>query len=255
MLNRIFPLIIGICIFSLTSTHILAACDDTATIAALKKIESAKLLENAPTFRHAWEDNAIQLEFIDAKVNSQSAVPSCVATLQLTLPQPDLDEVNSYMDENPAKRILLGAQGYTIPESIINKVDYFYSIENKQVMPINQSNQALNSLHSNIEFMYQTLAQERVVLKKSVKNTQTWTEEAKKAELESCKRTYQVAAGDLESACTCRLDTLSNTISPRQMELINFIQKQPYSAATGALNSYAYASKEINNDCNNLTRK
>jgi hypothetical protein len=39
------------------------------------------------------------------------------------------------------------------------------------------------------------------------------------------------------------------------MELVHFIESQPYSAATGALNAYAHTSKEINEDCNNLSKK
>ncbi|HSI43086.1 MAG TPA: hypothetical protein VK949_01980 [Methylotenera sp.] len=248
--------LLAVCITFICATPFpLLACSDAASLATLQKLESVKFLENAPTFKHAWEDKTIQLEFVNAKVNNQSAGQDCMATLKLTLPQQDLDEVNTYLDENPAKRILLGAQGYTIPESNINKVDYFYTVENGKVTSNNSGNQSLNSLHSNIEFMYQTLAQERVVLKKGVKNTVAWSEENKKAELESCKRSYQVATGDIDFACSCRVDNLSKILSPRQMELIGFIQKQPYSAATGVLNSYAYTSKEINEDCSKLSRK
>src|SRR6478735_5337890 len=85
----------------------LLACSDAATLATLQNLESVKFLENAPTFKHAWEDKAIQLEFVNPIANNQPTAQDCVATLQLTLPQQDLDEVNTYLDENPAKRILL----------------------------------------------------------------------------------------------------------------------------------------------------
>lgn len=225
------------------------ACNDAATLDALYKLESAKLLENAPTFRHAWDDKNIQLSFTDAKPTAQG----CVATMQLTLPKQDLDEVNASLDENPAKRILLGAQGYTVPDNTISKVDYFYTLNNGQLSLANDGSQALKSLHSNIEFMYQSLAQERIVLKPDTGNTVAWSELDKAAEQKSCMTQYK-ASVDLATACSCRADKLSTKLSPRQIELVAFIQNQPYSAATGVLSSYKQASKEINEACN-LTAK
>lgn len=227
----------------LTTAH---ACNDAATLDALNKLESNKLLQNAPTFRHAWEDKNIQLSFTDAKSTAQG----CVATMQLTLPQQDLNEVNAYLDENPAKRILLGAQGYTVPDNTVSKVDYFYTLNYGQVNSANDGNQALNNLHSNIEFMYQSLAQERIVLKPGVSNTVVWNEQDKNSEQKNCIANYKANSGELASACSCRTDNLSKKLSPRQMELVAFIQKQPYSAATGVLNSYKQTSKEINETCN-----
>lgn len=225
------------------------ACSDAATLKALNEFESAKLLQNAPTFKHAWDDKNIQLTFSDAKPHDQG----CVATMQLTLPKQDLGEVNAYLDENPAKRILLGAQGYTVPDNTINKVDYFYTLSNGRLNSANDGNQALNSLHSNIEFMYQSLAQERIVLKPGISNTVAWSEQDKATEQKRCMAQYKSSA-DLATACNCRADKLSTRLSPRQMELVAFIQSQPYSAATGVLSSYKQASKEINEACNLATK-
>jgi hypothetical protein len=223
------------------------ACDDTS---ALYAAESAKLLELAPTFQHAWEDKTVQLNFSEPKKTQDG----CVATMQLTLPQQDLDEVNADLNENPAKRILLGAQGYTIPEQATSRVEYFYQVQDGKAVP-SSNNQALNNLHNSLEYMYQNLAQQRIALKKGVKNTIAWDESLKQSEHAVCKQKFSVFVGNLDFACTCRVDNLSRIMSPRQMALVHYIESQPYSAATGALNAYNHTSKEINEDCNDLTKK
>lgn len=224
------------------------ACDDAK---ALWAAESAKLLENAPAFKHGWEDQAIQLGFSDFKTTPTG----CVATLQLTLPQQDLDEVNADMNANPAKRILLAAQGYEIPQQSINRVEYHYQLVDGKVSAPAADNPARTRLYNNVEYMYQSLAQLRIALKKGIKNDTPWDSGLKQKEMAHCQSNYTVAVGNLEFACTCRVDNLSRLLSPRQMELVHFIESQPYSVATGALNSYAHTSKEINEDCSNLTKK
>lgn len=241
----------GLLLTFLTLNAANAACGDANLIAEIKTIETNKLLENAPTFRHAWDDKAIELAFSAAQPSGEQ----CVATMQISLPQQDLDEVNAHLNENPAKRILLGAQGYTIPENSVNKLEYFYQIEANKVKPNNAQNQALNSLHSSLEYMYQTLAQQRIVLKKDVKNTIKWPEASIKSEKAMCMNTLQAPALDLADACSCRIEALSQVLSPRQLELVTFIKDQPYSAATGVLNSYQSASNEINQACGNLSKK
>lgn len=232
-----------LCYFSLP----VLACED---VNALLATESARLLENAPTFRHAWEDKTAQLSFSQPKATPEG----CVATMQLTLPQADLDEVNADLNGNPAKRILLSAQGYTVPEQAVQQVEYHYQMQDGKAVPL-ANNQALNQLHSSLEYMYQNLAQQRIALKKGVKNTVAWDDTLRQTEKAQCMQKLAVAVGNLEFACTCRVDNLSRILSPRQMELVHFIESQPYSAATGALNAYTHTSKEINEDCSNLTKK
>ena len=242
-----------------------AACENADALYAL---ESAKLLENAPTFRHAWEDRQIQLSFTNFKRTENG----CTATMTLKLPQQDLDEVNADLNANPAKRILLAAQGYAVPEQAINQVEYHYQINqqqqvnqevnqlvnqpgNNQLTPLNAENHALTHLHNNVQYLYQNLAQQRIALKKGIKNEVPWSDAAKQKELSSCKTHYIVTVGNLDFACTCRVDNLSRIVSPRQMELVHYIESQPYAAATGALNSYQHTSKAINEDCNQLIKK
>ncbi len=120
------PIILGF----LLSTSTAFACDAPDTLSAIHTSVSEKLLQNAPTFRHGWEDKEIELLI----TNAQKTANGCQATLQITIPQSDIDAVNAELEAQPAKRILLGAQGYRIPEQPMSIVDYYYLIENDAII-------------------------------------------------------------------------------------------------------------------------
>jgi hypothetical protein len=221
------------------------ACDD---IEALYALESATLLKNAPTFKHGWEDKTIQLHFSDVKTTAEG----CMATMQLTLPQQDLDEINAEI--NQTKRTELAIKGYEVPKPV-NRVVYYYQVKDGQVLPNTELNHALKRLHESVEYMYQSLAQQRIALKKGIKNPVTWDDSLKQTEMAHCRTHYIVTVGNLDFACTCRVDNLSRIMSPRQIELAHFMESPPSPAAAEALNAYLHSSKKINDDCNNLTKK
>lgn len=226
--------------FLISTSQITMACDNENGLKNLQAKEANKLLENAPSFRHGWEDGKIKLAFVSPK----SVEGRCELNMQLELPQNDLDEVNAYLDKNPAKRILLGAQGYSIPESHLVSTPYQYT---NSYTASNDGNKPLSDLHHSLEFMYQLLAQLRAEVSDSDSNHQPWTQTTINKELQTCKT--KLTAPDLEQACQCRIEKLSQKVSDRQMELVNFILEHPYSAATGSLIAYTELSKNINFSC------
>lgn len=223
-------------------------CNDTKSLHAIEQLESAKLLTNAPTFKHGWENGTITLQFTE-NTSKLVAEPSlCSAQMLLTLPQADLDEVKTYFEANPAKKILLDGQGYTIPEKM-NHVTYQYSLGTQGIITNNSDNQDLMALHHGIEYVYQLLAQIRVEVKPTAQNSIVWSAEQQKAEFSICSNKYSNTKVNLADACSCRISRLAETIAPKQMELIHFISSQPYSAATGVLTIYQDFSNQINEDC------
>lgn len=243
-INTFKPLLIGV----LMCTSSAFACDSATTINALETAISEKLLQNAPTFRHGWEDKTISLSLRDA----QTTANGCQATLKITVPQVDIDEVNAELDAQPYKRILLGAQGYRIPEQTSSQVDFYYLIDNGKVIQKNDANTPLKSLYSSIEYMYQSLAQSRIVLKDDTKNTIPWTVAEQESSNAACKTAFQLkqaGTASIDAACACRTQKLSDILSGRQMELVGFVQNQAYSAATGVLKSFINASLPINDSC------
>ena len=253
MYKNIITLLLSTCIISLFSHLALAepnACNDAHTLDTLQQLESKTLLKNAPTFKHGWQNQSITLNFA-AQSSSDPAI--CEAKMTLTLPQADLDEVNTYFDANPAKRILLAGQGYVLPE-VVNHLTYQYALNNQAIVPNDSGNQDLKALHNGVEYMYQLLAQIRIEIKPSTLNTVTWPTDLTQTELELCTQRYLAANTPLSEACNCRVTHLSQVITANQMELIYFITQQPYSAATGVLTSYRDFSEQANQDCH-LSKK
>lgn len=229
-------------------TSLALACSENSSLMEINRQEAKLLLNNAPSFNHGWQDKTITLKFTEA--NPIESI--CQATMTLSLPKQDLDEVNAYFDKNPAKLILLNGQGYTIPQQVTT-LPYLYRVENSVVITNNEDNQDLKALHYGVEYMYQLLAQIRVEIKQEASNTNPWSDTDKKSEFNKCSAklmsNHAVEANLIESACNCRVDQLSQIISPRQLELINYIAGQPYSAATGVLTSYQELTQKINDNC------
>lgn len=221
------------------------AADCAMGLDKVRAIETSQLLRNAPSFHHGWEDGLIKLDFTDA---TTVAGNDCKATMHLELPQRDLDEVNAHLEQNPAKRILLEAQGYHIPDNRIIQSEYFYHLA-EPVTANNASNSGLNELHHNLEYMYQSLAQLRAEVVAEASNNLPWSAKLRETQEMTCEESLHANAGDLQQACSCRIQNLAAKIAPRQMELIDFILEQPFATATGALISYTELSKNINFQC------
>lgn len=229
-----------IILISLISNHLMA-CESDQIRQQVIQLESEILLKNAPTFHHAWQDGAIKLDWVSAQSHGQG----CEAQLTLQLPEKDLQEAEQYMQQNPAKRILLAAQGYAMLEQTKQNLAFSYQLDNAKVVPDNGDNFALRQLHNNLEYTYQLLAQIRINVTGQTSNSIPWPNELKSSEQSSCR-----ASGKLsDDACACRVLELEKVLSPRQKELVEFIRSQPYSVAAGAMDSFISLSKQIDSRC------
>lgn len=224
-------------------THVAMACDNSDITQRLYTDETNALLAHAPTFKQAWDEKAITLTLENPKHSAES----CVADMQLTLPQKDLDEVKQYLDNNPAKRILLAAQGYSVPEQAATKLPLHYENNGKRI-----DTREYKQLHNSLEYMYQLLAQIRSEVKPDQKNDITWGSLVTGETTQDCTTRY--IAQDTTAACDCRTQALQKTVAPKQMTLILFIQKQPYAYAAGALDSFGNLDKQLTQQCGLQTR-
>lgn len=231
-------------IFTLFAYNTAFACSDASTTSQLTKIETEKLLNNAPTLKHAWQDKAINIKFKDSKIHSTN----CIATLEMQLSKNDLDEANQYLDQNPAKRILIAAQGYGVPESTIVEVPFIYKVSEGKVLPSEPNTPELKALHNNLEYTYQLLAQLRIHVDENSTNNIAWSEPELQATKQNCLASKSFNSKSAEF-CSCRAEKLSKAISPRQMELVNYIETQPFSIATGSMNGFNKLSENITQAC------
>jgi hypothetical protein len=229
-------------LFTFASTPAFA-CNNPEILKVIQKVEQEKLLDNAPTFKHAWDDQKIILTFS----NSQSKGDFCIANMTVELPKEDIEQVNQYLEANPAKRILLAAQGYAVPNESTT-VEYLFQPDGSD---FNESNQALSQLHNNIEFTYQTLAQERAIIPDNASNKTPWSKNTIQTEIANCE-SLATKQNQSNKHCNCRVEKLSDLLSQRQMELVHFINSQPFATATGVLNNFNKISNNINNICKAL---
>lgn len=220
------------------------ACNDEDAMAQLKQIEADKLLSNAPTFKQAWIEKTISIKFTPQKTSDNQ----CQASFEIKLPQVDIDEATQHLDQNPAKRILVAAQGYAVPDKTTIEIPYHYQMTNNKVVPIDLKNSELKSLHNNLEYTYQLLAQLRANVDERSINQTAWGTQVMDAAIQSCRN--QASSKSQESNfCPCKIEQLAKHISAKQMELINYIQTQPFSVATGSLNGFQKLSEKINHEC------
>jgi hypothetical protein len=219
-----------------------SACSAPAVIDQLTSIETQKLLSNAPTFKQAWQDQAIRFQFKNARAEGST----CTASLEIHLPQADLNEANQYLDQNPAKRILIAAQGYAIPEQTTTEVPFNFQILDGKVSASDPNAPEVKALHNNIEYTYQLLAQLRVSVDELNNNKTPWNNEEIKVANDNCNNS-KMSQGT--SFCACRIDQVSKVISAKQMELIRYIETQPFSVATGSLDSFHKFSEKVDASC------
>ena len=220
------------------------ACSDGDAMAQLKQIETDKLLSNAPTFKQAWIEKMISIKFTPTKTNDNQ----CMASFEIKLPQKDIDEATQHLDQNPAKRILLAAQGYAVPDKASTETPFYYEMTNGKVAPSEAKNTELKSLHNNLEYTYQLLAQLRANVDEKSINETPWSSEEINVAIQNC-RNKQSSKSEAVNFCPCRIERLSKNISAKQMELINYIETQPFSVATGSLNGFQKLSEKVNHEC------
>jgi len=220
------------------------ACEGTKVIEKLQAFETQNLLKNPKAFAHGWQDGEIKLVFEQLA----STNDGCTASMKLTIPQRDLDEVNVHLDQNPAKRILLGAQGYSVPSTTTVTVPYKFAVVGEDIVARNESNKALNDLNSSLQFIYQQLTQLRAELANDAKITVSWHETTATKWKNQCLQEF-ASLNESDTACGCKIDKLSGSYTGRQMELIEDLQSHPYSATSAALIRFRELNKQINKSC------
>lgn len=226
------------------------ACLDQGALTQLKTAELTYLVSrNVPTMTHALQDNIFTIQ-----VTQGEDATDCHAVITYQLPETDITEANQILNNSPGKRIMLAGQGYQLPEtnqiranvkvnvSKINSTQLSFDHEDVlQSAPLGRN-------RASVELMYATLIQSRAIVMTNTLNTQPWPYELIEVQKSTCKTNYSSDA-PMSEACDCRVRSLSERLSPRQLSYIQYLASDPYSSATGALASYNSLSEQINFSC------
>ena len=176
-----------------------------------------------PAFKHALADKV-------AKVGIEIAEgQGCLAKLVLTLPQADINEANVVLDAQPAKKIMLGAQGYQLPQNAHNEADFTVNASTLAVPNADILQTApLGKLRASVELMYSFITQKRSTVDEAQTNAALWPEVLTAQVVRNCstKKTTVV--------CGCIAEKYSLIIPARQMEYILSNEENPYAMAAGA---------------------
>lgn len=204
---------------------------------ALKQTEY--LLDKVPpAFAHAHQANKIQIMTLNVESDQ------CQARLKITLPQDELNEANAILDAQPAKKIMLAAQGQGLPTSTSSEAIFEL---NKVSLAVAEADQLqtgqLGRLRASIELMYALITQTRAALKPAQINEIAWSTQDTQQVTDACADKQSVAF------CSCLANKYAEIISPEQMDYIDYIEANPYALATGVNQQFEALKKSASNAC------
>ncbi len=199
-----------------------AECVDDATLRKVNEKELQYMLNRVPpAFSHAVEDAQItyQLTVADAQ--------TCDVTLTVTFPESHLQEAQSALDADLSKKILLAAQGYSLPEKTNVSATYRLNVNTLSANPqeILQSG-ALGKLRASVEMMYSLMTQKRLNAL-TEKPISPWSTQALENAMSDCQ-----ALGKSTSFCDCKVQFYAKSITPRDYDNYLYSQSNPYAFAS-----------------------
>jgi hypothetical protein len=225
-------------LFTLQTSFVFANCLSNEQIKQLEKSEIDYLSQKIPpAFKHGLASNTI-------KVAIEKVGNDCKARLVVELPQSDVEEANAILDAQPAKKIMLGAQGYVLPQET-NHEAIFNLNADKTTIPDADILQTspLGKLRASLELMYAFLTQKRAEITPTQTNSIAWANQIRQQEINDCKANQPTAD------CGCIADQYALKIPANQMEYIQYIRTNPYALAMGSNHAYEEIKIEAKNSC------
>lgn len=231
---------IGLFLLAVLNVHVVfAGCLSENQLQQLTEKETSYLSQKIPpAFKHALTDKTVKL------VIETVEGPDCQAKLVLTLPQAEIDEANAVLDAQPAKKIMLGAQGYQLPQDMINEAIFTVDASSLAIPNADTLQTAqLGKLRASVELMYSFITQKRAEVSETQINTTPWPEALTQRLVIGCSK-KQTA-----TACSCVADQYALKIPARKMEYILSNEENPYAMATGANQGFETIKQSIASVC------
>lgn len=234
---------VRICVFILgilSANIAFSACLSDDQLQQITKKETSYLSQKIPpAFKHALEDNLANVTVISAEGDG------CLAKLVLTLPQDEIDEANAVLDAQPAKKIMLGAQGYQLPQNKENAAIFTVDANSLEITPADILQTAsFGKLRASVELMYSFITQKRAEVSATQTNTNSWPKVLREQVVNRCSSKKTAAV------CSCTADQYALKIPARQMEYILANEENPYAMATGANQGFEVLKQSVDSVCN-----
>lgn len=231
---------IGVLLLAMfNATAVFAGCLSDSQLQQLTEKESRYLSQQIPpAFKHALVDKAVKLD-VQAAVGE-----GCHAKLVLTLPQADIDEANAVLDAQPAKKIMLGAQGYALPQEVINTATFTVDPASLEIPNVDILQTApYGKLRASVELMYSFISQKRSNISEAQTNETPWPEALTTQVVSSCDSATKAVD------CTCVAKQYAMRIPARQMEYILSNEENPYAMGAGANQGFKTIKQKASSVC------
>lgn len=214
-----------------------AGCLSEQQLIELNNRETQYLSEKIPpAFRYALAEKAISIGM------ESVAGEGCQAKLVVNLPQADIDEATAVLDAQPAKKIMLSAQGYALPQATKNEAIFTVDAEKLTVANADIPQTApLGKLRASIELMYAFITQKRSVVSDMQTNNTPWPEALTAQVVASCSSTTV--------DCHCIAAQYALSIPEEQMTYIQSNAENPYAMATGANQGFEAIKQKAKDAC------
>jgi hypothetical protein len=223
----------------LNGSVVLAACLSSSQLNALSEKETDYLSQKIPpAFKHALQANqlSIAIEAVEGE--------HCLAKLVVNVPQAHLDEANAVLDAAPAKKIILAAQGYELPQTMMNEATFNVDASSLVIPnPDILQTAPLGKLRASLELMYAFITQKRADVTGNLQNTTPWPSALMQQVATSCNSSVST------SVCACIAAQYATQLTPHQMEYIQYIRENPYALATGANNGFEAVKSQAESVC------
>lgn len=230
---------LGVVLLWLTAAP-LSACLDQQALQTLANQQMQYLVQRIPpAFGDAVADQLIQ-QHIDLK-----DAGTCSVRWQLNLPAADIVEAQALLQADPAKQIMLAAQGYQIPEQ--SNVEAEFVVDPANLQPMHREilqTAPLGKLRASVELMYAMLTQARTNVSGQ---PSPWTQAELQAAQSSCQQQFH--ADKSEAACSCYSRGLAEKYSARQVKYNRYLQSNPYAFATGNGAQFKQLDKSLQASC------
>lgn len=223
----------------LNVSTVFAGCLSDSQLTQLTEKETRYLSQKIPpAFKHALADKTVKVavEAVEGE--------GCQAKLVLTLPQADIDEANAVLDAQPAKKIMLSAQGYALPQETLNTASFTVTPASLEIPNADILQTApFGKLRASVELMYSFITQKRSNLSDAQTNEAPWPEAL----------TAQVVASCVSKAktvdCSCVAKQYALSIPARQMEYILSNEENPYAIGAGANQGFKSIKQKASSMC------
>ena len=229
--------------FAIHSTH--AACVSNTDLKKLNEQELQYMLNRVPpAFSHAVIDQQI---IYTHKLEDEQ---NCVVMVVIKVPQAHITEAQIKLDLDPSKKILLFAQGYSLPEQ--TEVSAKYSINPSTLMAnAKETLQSadLGKLRASIEMMYSLITEKRVnEVSQSVDFP--WSAHDLDGNIKACE-----IAKKNKRYCECNIHFFAQHMQARDFENFQYSRSNPYAFASVKNDFLSDLAKKSDLACKSVTEQ